>query len=104
MLFILQYALAGAILGALLGTWRKGLALVVIALIVSSLISQFGVSQGNYQAVVGILSKIFYSLYALIAFISFSFGVFMGVFLRNLYEEGKKVAENILEGEESKES
>jgi len=100
LLFILQYALAGAILGALLGTWRKGIALVIIALIVSSLISRFGASQGNDQALVGILSKIFYSVYALIAFISFSLGVFIGVLLRTIYEKGKKVTE-ILEGEES---
>jgi len=100
LLFVLQYFSAGAILGFLLGTWRRAQALALVGLVVAALAATYGLP----QSATGIpaireLGRLVYAVYVAIAYLSFLVGLTLGVLARELYKSVSSLIPKRKEGD-----
>lgn len=108
MLFIIQYFSAGAILGFLMGSWRRAQLAAVVGLIVAALVAVYGMPSGSTGIpTIAEIGKVLYALYVAASYIAFLVGLAIGVIARELYRSLKKLwipKETAEEGEGSGEA
>ena len=105
MLFIIQYFSAGAILGFLMGSWRRAQLAAVVGLIVATLVAVYGMPSGSTGIpTIAEIGRVLYALYVAASYIAFLVGLATGVIARELYGSLRKLwvsKETAGEGEES---
>ena len=104
MLFIIQYFSAGAILGLLMGSWRRAQLAAVVGLVIAALVAVYGMPSGSTGIpTIAEIGRVLYALYVAVSYIAFLIGLAVGVIARELYRSLKKLwlrGEAAREGEE----